>query len=178
MRWARGGFLVVLQLIERDAEIAQRRGIFGSISIARRACFGGELRPAGEPKHLAEIGVKQRHLRRKLDRALHVLDSLAELAVLVRDDAEQMLGLGQVRLRLEDVAADRFGLQQPALAAAALGINERFAKRHEVGVTLPRSLVHGRFRYHARRRTTKVRNFTSPLSYLSWRRRAACADGE
>ena len=75
--------------------------------------------------------MKQRDLRRELGRALHVLDGLAELAVLVRDDAEQMLGFGQVRLRLEDLAADRFGLHEPALVAAAVGVGQRLAERHE-----------------------------------------------
>ena len=75
--------------------------------------------------------MKQRDLRRELDRALHVLDRLAELAVLVRDHAEQMLGFGHVGLRLEDLAADRFRLHQPALAAAALGVHQRFAERQK-----------------------------------------------
>ena len=52
-----------------------------------------------------------------------MLDGFAEPAALMRDDAEQMLGLGEVRLRLEDAAADRLGLHQPAFAAAALGIS-------------------------------------------------------
>ena len=66
-----------------------------------------ELGPAGEPEHLAEIGVEQRDLRRELDRPLHVLDRLAQFAVLVRDHPEQVFGLRHVRLRLENLAADR-----------------------------------------------------------------------
>ena len=122
MRWARGGLLVVLQFVKRDAEIAQRRRhVRLDLERAPRR-FGGEARAAGKAQHLAEIGMKQRDLRRKPDRALHVLDRLAELAVLVRDDAEQMLGLRRLRLRLEDAAAERLRLHQPALVAAALGM--------------------------------------------------------
>ena len=97
--------------------------------------------------------MKQRDLRRELGRALHVLDGLAELAVLVRDDAEQMLGFRHVRLRLEDLAADRLRLHQPALAAAALGVHQRFADRHERRLSIDSYVVHGDSdSVHARRR--------------------------
>jgi hypothetical protein len=84
-------------------------------------------------------------VRRQSHRALHMLDRFAELAVLVGDDAEQMLGLGQVRLCFEDTAADGFGLHQPSLCPAALGIAQRLTKRHKGGIGLPNDLVHGRF---------------------------------
>ena len=59
-----------------------------------------------------------------------MLDGLAELAVLVGDDAEQVLGFRHVRLRLEDLAADRLRLHQLALTTAALGVDQGFAEGH------------------------------------------------
>ena len=138
----RGGFLVFFELVERDAEIAQRRR-HGRLDIERRAGGRGrELRPAGEPEHFAEIGMKQRDMRRELGRAFDVLDRVAELAVLVRDDAQEMLRLRDIRLRLEDLPADRFGLHQQTLRAAALGVHERLAERHESLVGLGLNLRH------------------------------------
>ena len=75
--------------------------------------------------------MKQRDLRRELGRAFHVLDGVAELAVLVGDDAEQVLGFRHVGLRLEDLAADRLRLHQLAFGAAALGVHQRLAERHK-----------------------------------------------
>ena len=123
---------VVLQFIERDAEIAERGGHFGIDLERGTRGVGGELGAAGEAEHFAEIGMEQRHLRRELGCALHVLDGVAELAVLVGDDAEQMLGFRHVRLRLEDLAADRLRLHQLAFGAAALGVHQRLAERHEM----------------------------------------------
>jgi hypothetical protein len=131
-----GGFFVIFELVQRDAEIAQRRGHrrLDLDRCARRV--GGELGPAGKAEHFAEIGVKQCHPRRELRRPLHVLDGIAELAVLVADDAEQMLGLRDVRLRLEDLAAHRLRLHQAALVAAALGMHQGFAERQNSRVRL------------------------------------------
>ena len=69
--------LVVLQLIERDAEVAQRRWHRWLNFERAPRLLDRELGPAGEPVHFAEIGLEQRHLRRKLDRALQVRDRLA-----------------------------------------------------------------------------------------------------
>jgi hypothetical protein len=135
-------FLVVLQLIERDAEVAQRRRHRWLDFERAPRLLGRELGPAGEPVHLAEIGVEQRHLRRKLDRALHVDDRLAQSSVLVRDHPEQVFCLRHIRLQLEDLAADRLCLDQPALAAAAFGVHQRFADRHERCLPLPSRLFH------------------------------------
>ncbi len=54
---ARGAF-VILQLVQRDAEIAQRRRHI-RIDLERAARrFGGKFGAAGKAQHLAEIGVK------------------------------------------------------------------------------------------------------------------------
>ena len=112
---------VILQLVERDTKIAERRR-HRRFDLERAAgLLGGLLGLAGKPQHLAEIGVVERHLRRDLGRAPHMLDRLADLAVLVRDDAEQMDRFGQVRLRLQNFAAKPLGFQGPALAAIAFG---------------------------------------------------------
>ena len=66
--------------------------------------------------------MKQRDLWRKFGRPLHVLYGVAELAVLVGDDPEQVFGFGHVRLRLENLAANRLRFHQLALAAAAFGV--------------------------------------------------------
>ncbi len=127
---AGGGLLVVLALVERGAEIAQRFGIIGLE--LDRAAAGGDRRvdAAGEPAHLAEIGVEERHVRRDLDRALEMPDRLAEPARLVRDHAEDMQGIGLVRLRLERASAERLGLDEPSGAAVRFGLHEQIGNRH------------------------------------------------
>jgi len=138
-----GRLLVLLELVERDAEVAVRRRHVGIDLDRAPRLVGGEFWPAGEPQHLAEVGAKERDLRGDLDRAPHVLDRLAELAALVGDDAEQVGGLGQVRLGVERAAAQRFGLHQPALAAVAIGQHERLAERYELLAGGPREMGHG-----------------------------------
>src|ERR1700728_1644591 len=86
--------------------------------------------------------MEQRDLWRELRRALHMLDRGGELAALVGDQADEMLGFGKIRLHSEDLAADRLGLDEPALAAAAIGIDQRFAKRQGSCLTLLCDLVH------------------------------------
>jgi hypothetical protein len=61
-----------------------------------------------------------------------MFDRLGELAALMRDQAEKMLGLGQVRLRFQHTAANRLGIHQPAFGATALHIGERLAERYGV----------------------------------------------
>ena len=81
--------------------------------------------------------MKQGDLRRQLDRALHMLDRRAELAVLVSDDAEQMLGLGRIRLGFEDAAASRLRLlSRPAIRQRSANPN---ASATGVTVVLPRA---------------------------------------
>ena len=136
-------FLVVFQFVERDAEIAQgrrhRRLDFERAPRLRHR----EPRPSGEAEHLAEIGMKQSDVWGELGRPLHMLDRLAKLAVLVGDDAEQVLGLRQVGLCLQHLPANRVGLHQPALGAATLGIAQRLAERHDGGIRLAGDVVHG-----------------------------------
>ena len=139
--------LVVFQFIERNAEIAERGGHFGIDLERGTRGIGGELGSAGEAEHFAEIGMEQRDLRRELGCAFHMLDGLAKLAVLVGDDAEQMLGFRHVRLRLEDLAADRLRLHQLAFGAAPLGVHQRLAERQKCLIGL--GLRHARFDYHA-----------------------------
>jgi len=128
------GLLVVLELVERDAEIAQRHRHVGLDLDRPPRQFGRELGAAGETQHLAEIGVKERDLGRQPDRLLDVLDRIAQVAVLVGDQPEEMLGYRQVGLRFENAPADRLGLDQPAFGAAALDVHERIVNRHEAGV--------------------------------------------
>ena len=139
-----GGRLVILQFIKCHAEIAQsRRHIRLDCQRAPRR-FDGKPRPAGQPQHFTEIGVKQRNLRRQLGGALHMLDRVGKLAVLVRDQAEHVHGFGGVRLRFEHATANRFGFSEPSLPAAALGIGQRLVERHEASDLLLGDLVHGR----------------------------------
>ena len=117
-----GGRFVILQFIQCHAEIAQsRRHVRLNCQRASRS-FDGKPRPAGQPQHFTEIGVKQRHRRCQLGGALHVLDCFSKLAVLVRDQAEHVHGFGGVRLRFEHATANRFGFSEPSLPAAALGV--------------------------------------------------------
>ncbi|HEY1540906.1 MAG TPA: hypothetical protein VGG01_00725 [Xanthobacteraceae bacterium] len=134
--------LVILELVECDAEIAQRRR-HGRVDLERAPGFvGRELGAAGKAQHLAQIGMKQRILRRKPHRAAHVLDRVGKLAVLVCDHAEQVLGFRQVRLRRQHAAAQSLGLDQPSLATVAVGEAERLAERHDLLHRAPRDLVH------------------------------------
>ncbi len=121
------GSFIVFQLVERDAEIAQRRRHLGLDGERAPRLIDGELRPPGKAEHLAEIGMKQRDLRRKPGRALDMLDGLSKLAVLMRDDAEQVFGFRRARLSLEDLTAHRLGFHQPAFVAAAIGVLQRLA---------------------------------------------------
>ena len=114
--------LLELALIEqRDAEIAQRVRIIG-VDLERAAAGGDRLvGAAGEAAHLAEIGVVERDVRLDGDGAAHVLDRLAELAGLMRDDAEHVHGLGVVRLRRRGAAGEFVGVGEEAVAALLLG---------------------------------------------------------
>jgi len=71
-----------------------------------------------------------------------MLDRIAQAAVLVGDQPEQVLGYRQVRLRFEDAPAHRLGLDEPVLGAAALDVHERIVDRHEAGVGWRGKLVH------------------------------------
>ena len=76
-----------------------RAGIVG-IELERAAAGGDRfVDAAGEPAHLAEIGVIERDIRLDRDGAAQMLDRFVELAGLMRDDAEHVRGLGVVRLR-------------------------------------------------------------------------------
>ncbi len=139
-----GGLFVVFQLIERDTEITQGRRHFRLDRRARAApASTASLRSASEPEHFAEIGVKQRNAWRKLGRALHVFDRLAELAILVCDDARAdaplRAGSAAPRARAGKLSS---ASSKPAFAAAALSISERFAERHEGRGLLLGDLVH------------------------------------
>ncbi|WP_245321447.1 hypothetical protein [Bradyrhizobium sp. NAS96.2] len=133
---------VVFQLVERDAEIAQRRRQIRLDGKRTPCLFNGELGPPGKAKHLAEIGVKHRDLWRELGRALHMLDSLGKLAVLMCDDAEEVFDFRRIRLHLEDLTAHRLGFRQPAVVAAALGVLQCLTERHERRWCLPAPIVH------------------------------------
>ena len=74
--------------------------------------------------------MKECNLRGQLDGPLQVLDCLAKLAVLMGNQAEQMLSFMQIRLRLEHLPADCFGLRQPAFAAIPLREHQRLPERH------------------------------------------------
>jgi hypothetical protein len=127
----RGGRVVVFQLVQRHAEIAQRPGHL-RVDLERAPRFlGSELGAARQPQHLAEIGVVEGAVRRQADRALHMLDGFAKPAVLMGDDAKQVLGLRHLGLRLQDAPADRLGFHQAAFGAAAIGVRQRFADRHK-----------------------------------------------
>jgi hypothetical protein len=82
---------------QRDAtEIVQR---FGKVRIERQCAFGGGdgfVQAAGETVHLGQIGVMARNLGSKPAHLLEVLDRFADLAVLLRDNAEQMPGIIRV----------------------------------------------------------------------------------
>jgi hypothetical protein len=83
----------------------------------------------GEPAHLAEIGVIERLLRRQRDGAAQAGDGLAEPARLVRDQPEQMGGIGQVGIEIEDRFAQGRGLFEAAGAAVLLRQDERLGER-------------------------------------------------
>src|ERR1700722_6324278 len=104
----------ILLLVERNAEIAERLGIIG-LERDRPAAFGDRLVDVpGEAAHLAQIGMKERHVGGERDRAAQLRDRLFELAGLVGDQAEEMDRVWLARLRLQDLAALRLRLQEPA----------------------------------------------------------------
>ena len=100
----RDGAVIELQclfefaLIEQgNAEVAQGARI---VRIDFQRAPAGRDRfvdASGEPAHLAEIGVIERNVRLDGDRAANMLDRFAELAGLMGDDAEHVLGLGVIR---------------------------------------------------------------------------------
>ncbi len=98
--------------------------------------------------------MKQRDLRRQLRGAAHMVNGIAEPAILVGDDPQKVLGLGGIRLRLQNLSADGLRFQQHAVGAAALGVYERLAKRHECRVWL--GLIHRGPDYHGACRTAKA----------------------
>ena len=106
--------VVLFELVECDTEVAQRRRHLRLDVERAPRFFDSKLGAPGEAIHLAEISVKERHLRCKLCGAAHMLDRLGSLPLLVRDQAEQMLGFRQIRLRLEDLSADRLRLRSAA----------------------------------------------------------------
>ena len=130
-------FVEAPQRMQRVAEIAMRLGEIGIGRDRLALGLGGFFVIFELVQRDAEIAQRRGHRRLDLDRRpLHVLDGIAELAVLVADDAEQMLGLRDVRLRLEDLAAHRLRLHQAALVAAALGMHQGFAERQNSRVRL------------------------------------------
>jgi glycosyl transferase family 2 len=126
------GLGIVLQLVERDAEIGvghRHRPVDGDGSLCR---FGGEARPPDKPQHLTEIGVVERGLRREFGGVADVLDRLVELAALMRDETEQMLGVWEIRLRGEDTLEQVLRFRQAALDAPLLGEQQRLAERQRL----------------------------------------------
>jgi hypothetical protein len=69
------------------------------------------------------------------------------------------LGFWQVRLRSEDLAARRLGLHQPAIVAAAIGVLQRLADRHESGLSLRSRSVHDRRWFRASSSAIQARYF-------------------
>ena len=69
--------LVLLLLVERDAEIAQCAGVIGIDRKRAARLLGGPIGPAGEAIHLAEIGAVERDPAVDLGCARDVLDRLA-----------------------------------------------------------------------------------------------------
>ena len=137
--------LVIFQLVERDAEIAQRHRHDG-IDLDRAPGFlDRKLGAAGEAQHFAEIGMKQRDIGREPHCLLHMLDRLGELAVLVGDNAAQMVRHRQIGLGLQNLTAHGVGFHQTIFGAKALGLRQRLAERHPVTAFLPCDLIHGWF---------------------------------
>ena len=128
--------LVVLALVERGAEIAQR------LRIARlerdRAPAGGDrlVDASGEPAHLAEIGLVERHVRRQRGRPLQMPDRLGEFSGLMRNERKDVQRVGLVGLRRENAAAGRLGIGEPPGAALLLGEREEIGDRHQPHVAV------------------------------------------
>ena len=59
-----------------------------------------------------------------------MFDRLAELAALMCNDPEQMLGFGGVRSSFQHAATDYLRFLQPPLIAATLGLRKRFTERN------------------------------------------------
>src|SRR5262249_7250218 len=91
-----------------------------SVSAARRDVLR-RVGAAGEPAHLAEIGVIKRDLVLELGGAAHMLDRLGELARLMQQYAEHVPGLGIVRLGRDDAAHDVVGIGDEPVPALLLG---------------------------------------------------------
>jgi hypothetical protein len=88
----------------------------------RAACSSGRfVQTTGEPEHFAQIGMQDRHTGSKFGRPAKMRDCLVAPAVLVGDDAEQMLGFVRSGLHFEYAAAECIGGRQAAFAAMALG---------------------------------------------------------
>ena len=145
-------FLELALVEQRDAEIAERAGIIG-VELDRAAAGGDRLvDAAGEPAHFAEIGVVERDIRLDRDGAAQMLDRLAELARLMRDDAEHVRGLGVVRLGGDGAPGQFVGVGEKAVAALLLGENERVPGADRLRRRRDRGRGASGFRRHDRRR--------------------------
>ena len=80
---------------ERHAGIERKR------APRLRAAIASSMR-AGEPAHLAEIGLVERHVRRQRGRALQMADRLAQTPAPLRCEAELVRGLGRFRYALRN----------------------------------------------------------------------------
>ena len=126
-----GCLLVVLVLVERGAEVAQRLWKTGLDRDRAAAGRDRVVDAAREPAHLAEIGLEERDVRRQCDRSLQMTDRLAELAGLMRDYAEYMHRVGLVGLSRQNAAAGRLGVGEPPGGAVLLGQGEEIGDRHQ-----------------------------------------------
>src|SRR5204862_2443617 len=117
------GLLIFLLLVECDTEIAHCSGVDG-LNLKRGArLFSRQIGPAGEPAHLAEIGMVKRDLAVDRDGAADVIYRLCELSRLVCDEAESVLRFGRIRFRRDNFAAQILGFAEPPGAAMALGMH-------------------------------------------------------
>jgi hypothetical protein len=102
-----------------------------------------EVADAG-PEADQQLGVMACNLGSEPDHVLEVPDRFADLAVLLRDNTEQMLGFIRVRRYREHAAANLVGVRQTAAAAIALGQCQRGGQRSWFTRHLPlHSIVDG-----------------------------------
>ena len=126
------GFGIFLLFVECDAEVAHRADMVRAErqrATRMRDRFAGA---AGKPAHLAEVGVVERDAAVERDRPADMLDCFDRSPGLMRDDAEQMRGLGAGRA-VEDIATELLRLAKPAGVAMLLRQDERLAGRKRNG---------------------------------------------
>ena len=104
----------LILILEGNAQVVVRLGEVGFEADGFLIMAYRLGQPASRLQSITQIAVEGGIPRLERDRPADVLDRYIVLAHLVGDHAQQMPGVGMIRIHLQDLAIDRFGLLQVA----------------------------------------------------------------